>query len=131
MNCKFWSEPFFVTLRNSNAFFSREYDGTVSQKEKAKLSSYYLGSLKGPKRGRCVILNYEQFLNPQKRRTGTEFDVKALKKTFESLNFQVIIHHDMTHLGTESIIENGIICTFFKKLKLFTANLFIYKRIQT
>lgn len=72
-------------------------------------SKYYsLGSRFGPKRGRCVILNYEYFLNPDKTRKGTEFDVSALKKTFEFLNFEIKIHHDMTKRGTEFILDNGI-----------------------
>lgn len=90
-------------------------DGNASTWKEARLftdshfssANYYtIGSRAGPKRGRCVILNYEQFLNPVQNRKGTEYDVSALRKTFESLNFDIIIHHDMTKRGTEFILDN-------------------------
>ncbi|KAH9404464.1 hypothetical protein TYRP_000287 [Tyrophagus putrescentiae] len=91
-------------------------DGNASTWKEARLftdshfssANYYtIGSRAGPKRGRCVILNYEQFLNPVQNRKGTEYDVSALRKTFESLNFDIIIHHDMTKRGTEFILDNA------------------------
>ena len=59
------------------------------------------------KRGRCIILNYEKFIDRSKTRNGTEHDVLALKNTFEALNFEVIIHRDMTRKGTLNILDNG------------------------
>ena len=74
------------------------------------MTDYYdLGSHHDPlrKRGRVVILNYQNFVDTTKTRDGTEHDVRALRQTFERFNFDVFVHHDMTLKGTDDILQRG------------------------
>ena len=47
------------------------------------------------RRGTAVIFSHEKFKNLEKR-CGTAVDVKALRKTYESLGFEVTVYHNLT-----------------------------------
>ena len=61
----------------------------------------------GQPRGRCVILNYERFVIFEKSRKGSKHDVKALKRTFSTIGFEVIEHHSLTVRETEKVLDFG------------------------
>ncbi|KAK7919283.1 hypothetical protein WMY93_010567 [Mugilogobius chulae] len=59
-----------------------------------------------PNAGHCVIINNINFaeslgLLP---RTGTEVDVSAVQKTFESLGYEVIVHTDLTKKQMKNVL---------------------------
>ena len=59
-----------------------------------------------PKRGRCIILNYEQFDIPGlSELVGTGKD--ALQKTFTDLKFKVVFHQNKNYLETMKIFSKG------------------------
>lgn len=58
-------------------------------------------------RGRCLILNYDffpQMINGGRRR-GSQRDVEALSRTFTSFGYHVLVHQNLTLLGTERILD--------------------------
>jgi hypothetical protein len=52
---------------------------------------YKMGPSSGPvRRGRCVVLNYQEYTNKKKNRAGSEHDVERIKHLFGGeLNFDV------------------------------------------
>ena len=61
-----------------------------------------------PKRGRCIILNYEKFDSPDlKERKGTDKDANDLLKTFTALNFDVVPYQNRSYSETMKIFYEG------------------------
>lgn len=56
-------------------------------------------------RGRCLILNYEKFFHSDSR-AGSQVDVRALTKTFSELSYEVIVHQDLTVVGTKIVLDS-------------------------
>ena len=67
------------------------------------------------KRGRCLVLNYENFpaLSNNAPLQGSQADVNSLTKTFESLGYEVLVHQDLTYNGTRFILNQGLIGKYF------------------
>ena len=61
-----------------------------------------------PKRGRCIILNYEKFDDQRLReRKGSENDARELQKTFTALNFDVVPYLNQNKSETMKIFDEG------------------------
>lgn len=60
-------------------------------------------------RGRCLILNYDNFniLQNNAPRKGSTVDVHELKNTFSELRFDVVVHHNLSMKGTKDLLERG------------------------
>ncbi len=52
-----------------------------------------------PRRGKCIILNHEDFSVPYeyKKRVGTNVDCQSLEQTFSNLGFDLEIHKDLNY----------------------------------
>lgn len=79
-----------------------EFEREVARKEAAELQRKQL-ELKFkqlnayPRYGKsmCIVFNQEYFDNDNKRRYGSQYDVKAIRKTFDYLGFDVTIYQDL------------------------------------
>jgi len=65
------------------------------------------------RRGKAVIFNHE-FFNYLPHRQGSEVDVRSLRRTYEALGFEVIIHSNFKYAE----IEKAIIECKFKQVVL-------------
>jgi len=81
-------------------------EGAISVPEKRASRNYRMDH---PRRGRAHIFNQHSFegdILQEKRRDGTDQDVKNLRSTLDSLNFDVIVHQDKRCREIEDILEN-------------------------
>ena len=52
--------------------------------------------MKSKKRGFCLVINVENFLQKDKRRRGSEVDLQNIHALFDFLGFDVILKKDLT-----------------------------------
>lgn len=61
----------------------------------------------GPNRGKCFVLNFQEFSIDQPVRSGSEHDVTALEQTFKALGFEYEVKHNLTRRDTIDYLNYG------------------------
>ncbi len=89
-----------------DSIWSNVKTSNSTHKSTLKPEEYYR-IRKSPNRGRCVILNYENFSTGHETREGTLLDVLALHDAFEKIGFKVVIHNDLTLNQTKDVLKFG------------------------
>lgn len=70
-----------------------------------------------PNRGKCFVLNFQEFTIDQPVRSGSEHDVTALEQTFKALGFEYEVKHNLTKRSTLDYLNYGK--TVLKKKYIF------------
>ena len=52
-------------------------------------------NMKHKRRGKAVIFNHDEFEDKSLHRHGSAVDVRVLTETYEALEFEVVVHHNL------------------------------------
>jgi hypothetical protein len=87
-----------------DAIFEEYFSPKLELEKSQVLSSKVYDYNESTKRGFCIILNIDKIQN-QNPRKGSEYDVSNIKKTFESLNYEVKICTENTKIHILNFLE--------------------------